>query len=1082
MKPAMCNERQVRAAAGLTMVIGAVAFSYAYFTKLYIPLQIVASLFFVEFLARVTVGIRYSPIGVVASAMTLGQPPEWVSAKPKRFAWSLGLAMALAMTVITNVGIRGYLPRTICLICLTLMWMESALGLCLGCKIYGLLLRRGWIGTDPEIEVCADGSCEPRPARSHAPLGLTGLVLALSIGALLVAAVPAWAGKPLDTRPVRFWTVLKMTSTGETKVSSGHKRGGLLKKTVDLGPQAFLLEPILAPSRAIAEVLSTADGKHEHALAQAPTKNPDDPQSAMGSLTNLDLYQSFIKHSRDATLSVTISRVVLNVVDNNGGLGNACAERPCAPIVVSARFGAFGYVGRGYFFEKAGEADILGSDEGWQAFAAPNNYSHGLLWDGDSFGEQQSPVAANDVPEDRVNLVSPIRVTIPLSAVHRGELFAIHIQMSVEAADDRGDESAGQASLEDPPLLASHGLEARGKPRIREPRLAPPPAPRCSARPRPGAGVIALSQPTTPVAEGSRSAFVTVTRTGGSRGPASVNLSTTAGTATAGSDFTSTRTRVVFGNRDAAQRIVDIPIRQDNVLESSEKFTVSLSHARCAALGAAHSATVRIDDDEPRVVHPAPEFTIGGAVNGLEGSGLVLSDLRSQLPVSADGSFTFPVKRGVGESYEVQVAKQPQNPDQVCTVHHGTGKVTDADVTDVFVSCTTPPPTRGLDQSFGNGGKVSTPIGTFAQAEGVVVQSDGEIVTAGWGGSEIASDFALARYDDAGNLDPSFGHGGIVTTDLGGGRDRAMDVAIDRNGGIVAAGGSDAAGVQKNAFAVVDYLPDGRPNPDFGTNGIVTTPFFGKGALATAVAVQPDGKILAGGLAVSATGIDSDFALARYNTDGTLDTSFGAGGTITTDLGTLNDSALGLALQPDGKIVLAGDAEDNIALARYLPNGRPDPTFNNSGTTVSFRGAVNGVAITSGGTILLAGDTVGPHQTSDFMLASFGPNGKLNKGFGTGGAAITDVSGADDFAEDLAIAKDGRIFVVGRAITSPPFTDLAVVGYNPDGTVNTSFLADFHGRGEFGQDITFDAQDRLVAVGSTADGGNTEFALLRAFP
>jgi hypothetical protein len=97
-----------------------------------------------------------------------------VSAKPKRFAWSLGLGMAFAMTVITNSGIRGYLPRTICLICLTLMWLESALGFCLGCKIYGLLVRRGWTRGDPEYEVCADGSCCPlrSSARDDAPGGL----------------------------------------------------------------------------------------------------------------------------------------------------------------------------------------------------------------------------------------------------------------------------------------------------------------------------------------------------------------------------------------------------------------------------------------------------------------------------------------------------------------------------------------------------------------------------------------------------------------------------------------------------------------------------------------------------------------------------------------------------------------------------------------------------------------------------------------------------------------------------------------------------------------------------------------------
>jgi hypothetical protein len=83
-----------------------------------------------------------------------------VSAKPKRFAWTLGLAMAAAMTVITNVNIHGYLPRSMCLVCLTLMWMESVVGLCLGCTIYSLMVRRGWRNRDVDIEVCAGGVCE----------------------------------------------------------------------------------------------------------------------------------------------------------------------------------------------------------------------------------------------------------------------------------------------------------------------------------------------------------------------------------------------------------------------------------------------------------------------------------------------------------------------------------------------------------------------------------------------------------------------------------------------------------------------------------------------------------------------------------------------------------------------------------------------------------------------------------------------------------------------------------------------------------------------------------------------------------
>jgi hypothetical protein len=159
-RTAMFDENQVRAAAGVTMVLGAVAFSYAYFAKQYIPLQAVSTLFFVEFLARLTVGLRYSPVGVIARVMTLRQVPDWVSAKPKRFAWTLGLGMAFSMMLITNSGIRGMLPRTICAICLTLMWMESVLGVCLGCKVHALLVRRGWATKDPAFAVCAHGECE----------------------------------------------------------------------------------------------------------------------------------------------------------------------------------------------------------------------------------------------------------------------------------------------------------------------------------------------------------------------------------------------------------------------------------------------------------------------------------------------------------------------------------------------------------------------------------------------------------------------------------------------------------------------------------------------------------------------------------------------------------------------------------------------------------------------------------------------------------------------------------------------------------------------------------------------------------
>ena len=153
------DENRVRAAAGVTMVVGAVAFVFAYFDHQYIPLQIASTFFFVEFVTRLAFGIENSPVGVIAGLMTRGQDADWVSAKPKRFAWTLGVGMAFSMMIITNSGIRGMLPRTICAICLTLMWMESVLGLCLGCKIHALLVRRGWADKDSAFEVCTHGEC-----------------------------------------------------------------------------------------------------------------------------------------------------------------------------------------------------------------------------------------------------------------------------------------------------------------------------------------------------------------------------------------------------------------------------------------------------------------------------------------------------------------------------------------------------------------------------------------------------------------------------------------------------------------------------------------------------------------------------------------------------------------------------------------------------------------------------------------------------------------------------------------------------------------------------------------------------------
>jgi uncharacterized delta-60 repeat protein len=685
---------------------------------------------------------------------------------------------------------------------------------------------------------------------------------------------------------------------------------------------------------------------------------------------------------------------------------------------------------------------------------------------------------------------------VPLDSIRPGELFAVHVSLEAEAVDDLGGESAAQAFIQDPQqldrgaLLIAHGLEPRGNPGFDEPPVDALPPAQCAGGPLSNAGVLQLSDSSFTVDESEREPMVLVTRAGGSRGSASVTVTAQGGSAQAGSDFEPTTTTVRFAAGDTSPRLVEIPLHEDDEIEPEESFTVRLGDARCAALGARNQATVTIvDDDQGPTPPPPPGFTIGGTVDGLQGTGLVLTDLGTDLAVSGNGFFTLPGTHPTGEPYEVEVKSQPHAPDQTCTVENGAGTVADADITDIAVHCETPNVPSGLDPTFGSGGRVSTPVGGDGHGEAVVIQPGGDIVTAGWRTTPTGNDFALTRHDQAGNLDQSFGADGIVTTDLGGADDEAFDAALTPDGGIVVVGRTDAAGVQKTEFGIVRYRPDGTPDPAFGTDGIVRTDVLGGGDQANAVAVQPDGKIVVAGFATR-NGIDGDLALVRYNPDGTLDATFGTGGVVTSDLGTSADDARAVVIQPDGRIVVAGTADEDVALARYLADGTLDSAFGQGGSTISDFGSedvANGVALTPAGQIVVAGFTLGPAINRDFLLARYRADGALDTSFGDHGAVKTDVLGGDDFAENLIVDVQGRIVLVGRA-TSPTILDLALVRYKADGTLDTGFdgdgilTADFHGRGEFGQDVTVDDDGRIVAAGYTANGSDTEFALLRTTP
>ncbi|HUO74399.1 MAG TPA: DUF4395 family protein [Solirubrobacteraceae bacterium] len=1102
-RAAVVDENEVRAAAGLTLVIGAVAFAYAYFAKQYVPLQVTASLFFAEFLIRVAAGLRYSPVGVIARAMTLGRSPELVSAKPKRFAWTLGLAMALAMTMITNSGIRGPLPRTICLICLTLMWMESALGLCLGCKIYGLLLRRGWIGADPDIEVCADGSCE-RPseptsdAATRVSASTSGMLsAAVAISALLGFASPAAAALTRVGPVVQSWSVSKIEQ-GVGKKLVGHDKPAA-GDVFDLGPAAFNFGLAReAPDRAMGLASPEAGG---HVVAQAPVLDPFTPRSAKGGAAHLDVRQTYEKDLRaGASLEIRIRAIRLETVDANGlPTPTECPDLSvavCSPIRTVVRYHARADLVSGKpgsqppkapFFNVGGAVYMEGYQHHWFVGAATTSDSRAPFWEDAQFNGTGDVNRDNSGSRSLAKLTHPIILNVPLGSVNFQQRFTVHVSMDAEAIDDRGHESGASVEVLDP-LHAGPGLIARdltpgGAAKFKEPPIPPPPAAHCPSGPRPKAGTVQLSGRAFTVGEASGTPLVLVTRKGGSRGAASVAVETSGGSARSGVDFAPTRTLVRFENGDTSPRLVEIPIREDLSTERPESFTVSLADLRCGKLGKQRSASVTILDDDQPPPPPPPTFTISGTVDGLQGSGLVLSNLGDQLPVAANGSFTFPRTVSDGQSYEVDVATQPHTPDQVCTVERGAGHVASANVSDIAVHCTLLATPSGLDTTFGSGGRVSTPVGDIGQGEAVVIEPNGGIVTAGSRQIGLQSDFALTRHNPDGSLDTSFGTNGIAITDFGGADDHAYDAALTPDGGIVAVGSADPGGLVKADFAIARYNPDGTPNTNFGTGGIVMTDIRGDADQAEAVGVQADGKILVAGHAATVAGRITDFALVRYNPDGTLDQSFGNHGIVTTDFGG-DDTAVALGIQADGKIVAAGTVrDDHIGLARYMPDGSLDVTFGTGGRTVDPGfGEIKGLALSPTGAIFLAGDSGG-----DFLLLSYRADGTRNPGFGTLGSLTTDLSGGFDAAENLTVDAQGRIILVGRA-TSPTILDMALARYNPDGTLDTSFAnngtltADFHGKGEFGQDVAIDSAGRIVAAGYTANGGNTEFALMRANP
>ena len=394
-----------------------------------------------------------------------------------------------------------------------------------------------------------------------------------------------------------------------------------------------------------------------------------------------------------------------------------------------------------------------------------------------------------------------------------------------------------------------------------------------------------------------------------------------------------------------------------------------------------------------------------------------------------------------------------------------------------------------IDTTFGQNGIVTTSVNAIGNSviASSALQNDGKIIAAGQTNYDGQINFALVRYHPNGILDNTFGTGGIVITPIGM-HDEAKSVAIQLNGKIVAAGFTNDG--YQNDFALVCYNPDGSPDTDFGTIGIVTTAIGSSSDIITSLSIQSDGKIIAAGNTFN--GSYSDFCLARYNADGSLDTTFGTGGIVIVYGETSNEWANSVAIQPDGKIVTAGysdvHGDKDFALLRYNANGTPDITFGLGGIVFSGSAGAEDVAksvlIQSDGKIVVAGysDADG---TNDFALARFNSNGTPDSTFGINGTVISSVPG-EDYANSAAIQyDDGEEKIITAGFTDFYETyDILLRRYDYYGNPDITF--GFHGavvlRDTSSEDKTFSlslkSNGKIIAAGYCFDGSSSRYALV----
>lgn len=414
-------------------------------------------------------------------------------------------------------------------------------------------------------------------------------------------------------------------------------------------------------------------------------------------------------------------------------------------------------------------------------------------------------------------------------------------------------------------------------------------------------------------------------------------------------------------------------------------------------------------------------------------------------------------------------------------------------------------PNGAPDASFGGNGSILHDLGDFVyQATDVVVQFSGKIVVGGFTIWEDNQSFGLGRLNPDGSRDMSFGDAGLVYTDFGS-NEKIAAIALQTDGKIVAAGTTGLNNTSKD-FALARYNPDGSLDVTFSDDGMQVTDisslFSGPttNEMIHSLSIQLDGKLVVSGYTDHnmAGSNGSNFALARYLSNGTLDASFSGDGIELTTFFTNKDKALAQAIQADGKIVLAGysleasTGTDFLALARYNTNGTPDNTFSQDGQLLDFVpqpvafANFNKVTVQPDGKVVAVGNSGFPlnGKPYKFAVARYNTDGTPHASFSNDGWTVTDFGG-DQLANDVVLQPDGKIVVAGERFDHTTFNwDFIIVRYHTNGTVDQTFgnngkvIIDL-GKDELATSVVLQPDGKIVVAGSASNNSNTDIFLTR---